>query len=198
MKLEMTSSPRQMASRLGVPGALGLVLVLGSAGTWWTSAPARRAELDALQDQVTQLRQQLQAGASSAGSGQKVARAVPLAVQAQAAWQALWRALPSQAQAAGMQTDVMNLARAQGLSIQSVQYGGGGLKALPGVWRQQMSLPVEAPYPVLRAWLAQLQRQPALSIDALDISRADPMSEQVKAKVSLSLWWRLADQGQQP
>jgi len=64
-------------------------------------------------------------------------------------------------------------------------------KAQPqGLWRQRMVMPVQTSYPALRTWVAALLRQPALSIDALDIQRADPMSDQVKAQVTVSLWWR--------
>jgi hypothetical protein len=35
-----------------------------------------------------------------------------------------------------------------------------------------------------------LLKEPALAIDAVDIQRADVMSEQIKGRVVLSLWWR--------
>ena len=66
-----------------------------------------------------------------------------------------------------------------------------GAPAAPStLWREQLQMPVQTTYTNLRAWLQSLQQQPALSIDALDIERTDPMSEQVKAQISVSLWWR--------
>lgn len=193
-----TMSLKRVASQLGAPGWLGLLMAACAAMAWGLVVPDQRAELDAELDQIAHLRQQLLTTTSAGGSRQAQATTPPLAEQAQAAWQHVWQALPSQAQGTDLQVEVLNAARAHGLSLQSVQYKGAALKALPLVWRQQISLPVEAPYPALRAWLAQLQRQPALSIDALDISRTDAMSEQVKARVAVSLWWRLADQGAKP
>jgi hypothetical protein len=53
-----------------------------------------------------------------------------------------------------------------------------------------MVMPVQAPYPALRSWLDRLQREPALTVDVLDIQRNDVQSDQVQAQVGISLWWR--------
>jgi hypothetical protein len=65
--------------------------------------------------------------------------------------------------------------------------------AMPqGLWRQRLTMPVEGNYPAIRIWLHSLLKQPALSLDALDIQRPEVMSDQVKGQVSVSLWWRQA------
>jgi NAD(P)H-hydrate repair Nnr-like enzyme with NAD(P)H-hydrate epimerase domain len=53
-----------------------------------------------------------------------------------------------------------------------------------------MTMPIEGSYASVRAWLAQLLNEPALSIDNVDLQRGDVMSDQVKARVTVSLWWR--------
>src|SRR3990167_9518114 len=89
-----------------------------------------------------------------------------------------------------MQVDVLESAQRAGMSMGAVEFSGDVLKNMPSVWRQKVILPVQAPYPVLRAWLFKLLQYPTLSIDALDISRTDVRSDVVKARVVISLWWR--------
>lgn len=180
---------RDLAARLGVPGWIGLMLCVGCVTAWVGLLPQLRTEVDAQREQVSLLREQL--GRSVAGAQGANAPEQPLAQRAQVAWGRWWQALPDRQQGMRMQADVLAAAKAHGVLTQSVQFQGGPMKALPTLWRQQLSLPAQALYPALRAWLAQLSSQKALSIDSLDISRSDPMSEQVKAQVTVSLWWRL-------
>lgn len=172
----------------GVPGLVALGLGLAVAWGWGIWLPALQAELVDAQDQVAQLRQRLKAGVDPARHAD-----VHQADGAEATWQALWASLPTAADAMHRQGALLSAATSQGLSIESVQYRGSATQALPGLWRQQVSLPLEAPYPAIRAWLGWVLQQPALSVDALDIARTDPMSEAVKARVQLSLWWRTGD-----
>lgn len=186
-------------ARLGWPGLVGLLM--GAVGGWgaWQALPAWRASVDEDEAQVLHLRRQLQRQAPQ-GTGAGGAR--PSAV-AQApkpdeitpalvrdTWARAWAALPTRADSVARQSAVLSLAGERGVAVPTVQYRGGALNALPSVWRQQMVLPVEAPYPALRAWLGAVLQDRAISLDALDVVRADPMGEQVKARVALSVWWR--------
>ncbi len=83
----------------------------------------------------------------------------------------------------------MASARERGLALTTVQFNGAA-QGTTGLWRQRLVLPVEGRYADVRSWLGQLLGEPALSLDALDIQRTDVMSDTVKAKVSVSLWWR--------
>ena len=58
------------------------------------------------------------------------------------------------------------------------------------LWRQRMVMPVSGTYPAMKAWMAQLIQEPALSIDELSLQRSDAASDQLQARVAVSLWWR--------
>ena len=188
-----------LLARLGWPGLVGLLM--GAAGTWgaWQVLPAWRASVDEDEAQVTHLRRQLQrqalpsagADAARAGAEPKVTKPdeiTPALVRD--TWSRTWAALPTRFDAVARQGAVLSLAGERGVAVPTVQYRGGPLNALPSVWRQQMVLPVEAPYPALRAWLGAVLQDRAISLDALEVVRADPMGEQVKARIALSVWWR--------
>lgn len=177
---------RRVAHSLGVPGLMGVGLGLAVAWGWLVWLPGVQSGLADARDEATHLRQQLSAEAGRPGG----LAATDPREEAEAAWQALWASLPGADEATGRQGGLLAAAAAQGITIQTVQYRGATPKALPGLWRQQMSLPLQAPYPALRAWLGWILQQPAISVDAVDIARTDPMSDAVQARVQLSLWWR--------
>lgn len=188
MSARQAASPwRQTAGRLGVPGLAGVSLGLLVGWGWLVWLPSAQAELTQAQDRAAMLRRQLQAGADPRTT------AMPGGTEqaADALWPGLWASLPPAADATQRQGRLLDAAASRGLMIQTVQYRGAALKGLPAVWRQQVSLPVEAPYPAVRAWLGWILQQPALSLDAVDIARSDPMSEVVKARVQVSFWWRM-------
>ena len=186
-------------ARLGWPGLVGLLM--GAAGAWggWQVLPAWRASVDEDEAQVVHLRRQLQrqvpqgneasaARVSAEPNPPKPDEITPALVRD--TWSRTWAALPKRADAVARQATVLALAGERGVAVPTVQYRGGALSTLPSVWRQQMVLPVEAPYPALRAWLGAVLQDRAVSLDALEVVRADPMGEQVKARVALSVWWR--------
>lgn len=168
--------------RLGLPGLLGLVLMAGAAWAHWAWLPRQKVQSDELASQARRLRHELLA---TAGQGPAQAVLTP-----DAAWQALWQSLPPATQRTALQSEVLASARAHGLTLAAVQFKGSP-EGPAGLWRQRVVVPVEGSYAELRAWLGQLLGQPALSLDALDIQRSDVMSDRVKARVSVSLWWRL-------
>ena len=190
-----------LLARLGWPGLVGLLM--GAVGAWgaWQAVPAWQAAVEEDEAQVLHLRHQLQqqadglarSDAATRSRSSAVAQPVPDDVTpalVRDTWARSWAALPMPADAVARQGAVLAQAAQRGVSVPSVQYRGGALTALPSVWRQQMVLPVEASYPALRAWLGAVLQDRAVSLDALDVVRADPMGEQVKARVSLSVWWR--------
>ncbi|MDE2401305.1 MAG: hypothetical protein KGL90_06540 [Burkholderiales bacterium] len=174
---------RQLLQRLGLPGLLGLIMMALAAWTHIGWLPTQQAEADAVASQARRLRHELLGANAAARSPQDKA------MTPETAWPTLWQALPTAAQRTRLQADVLDRARTLGLNVTAVQYRGGA-DGVPHLWRQRMVMPVEGPYPVVRAWLAQLLSEPSLSLDALDIQRPDVMSDSVKARVSVSLWWR--------
>ena len=185
--------------RLGWPGLVGVAAL---AGVLWVE----RAWLPQQQEQVQQtesdgrrLRHELQARAdalqAAASAASSASHAIDPKAGPRAVWAVLWDGLPDASERLALQSGVLSAAKDAGIALGSVQMRGELSPWLDktqaqGLWRQRMVMPVQTSYPALRTWLAALLRQPALSIDSLDIQRADPMSDQVKAQVTVSLWWR--------
>lgn len=175
--------------QLGWPGVLGAGLLLGCAGFIELALPQRREAVAQTESEVRRLRHGLVARAD-AGS---TAASTPAQADPAQSWAQLWFGLPDEGQRLAMQARVLDSAQQVGVPLQAVQWQGETVKwigPVHGLWRQRMVMPVQATYPALRTWLDRLQREPALTVDALDIQRNDLQSDQVSAQVSLSLWWR--------
>lgn len=175
--------------RVGVAGLLGALLLGGAAWAHFKWLPAQQAQIDEWGSQARRTRHELQAAVQAQASSQPEAPSTP-----DQAWQHLWQALPSADQRVALQSQVLAQARQQGLVINAVQYQGSKQTWAEQdgavLWRQRMVMPVEGGYGAVRLWLAQMLQQPALSLDSLDLQRSDVASDQVKARVSVSLWWR--------
>ncbi|MFN3885399.1 MAG: hypothetical protein ACK4MG_00435 [Aquabacterium sp.] len=185
---------------LGLPGCLGLLLLGGVAWAEWHLLPAWHGEAEQAAEQTVALRRKLHvlteptvaAASASAASG------VAPPSEPEAAWSLLWQALPTEAQRAALQNQVLQAATRQGLEIDAVQYRGERVPLSSdgdGLWRQRMVMPVQGPYPAVRRWLTEIERLPSAGVDALSLERKDPGTDEVQAQVSVSLWWR---QGRQP
>ena len=182
--------------QLGWPGLIGAALLLACA--WFTQLelPKRHEALAQAESDVRRLRHGLIARATP--GSEAATEALRLNEPAQA-WASLWTSLPDEGQRMARQARVLDSAAQVGVPLQSVQWQGEAVKwlapagadaATSGLWRQRMTMPLQAPYPALRTWLDRLQREPGLTVDAIDIQRDDVQSDQVRAQVSLSLWWR--------
>ena len=203
-----TSSPDAVVARsrsvqlprwlrqLGWPGLVGAALLLACA--WFTQLelPRRQEALAQAESDVRRLRHGLIARATPGSETSTEADRLNAPSQA---WASLWSSLPDEGQRMARQARVLDSAAQVGVPLQSVQWQGEAVKwlapagadtATSGLWRQRMTMPVQAPYPALRTWLDRLQREPGLTVDAIDIQRNDVQSDQVRAQVSLSLWWR--------
>jgi hypothetical protein len=173
-----------VVNRLGLPGLLGTLLLGAAAWCQWGWLPPQREQVEAQASKARQLRHELlKSGPEAGGSASALTPAE--------AWQTLWQKMPEATQRTPLQSTVMASARERGLILTTVQFNGAA-QGTTGLWRQRLILPVEGRYMDVRSWLGQLLSEPALSLDALDIQRTDVMSDTVKAKVSVSLWWRLA------
>ena len=193
LSLELfTTRVRQTLTWLGWPGVSGLVLLLCAwvlHGVW---LPDLQAEHDEVQSQVDLLRHQLQsqAQAASATEGAQGAKAAASSLTAEQAWAALWQRLPAHADITARQADALDRTTRLGLRLDRVQFKGAPGKDLPQVWRQQITLPLQGRHADLMAWLTHAWAQADWSIDGLDLTRDDVMSDQVKARVTLSIWAR--------
>lgn len=184
--------------QLGWPGLIGAGLLLSCAWFIQWELPQRRAGVAQTESDVRRLRHGLLARSHAERQGAGGLRHD----EPRHAWLRLWSGLPDEQQRLALQGRVLASAAQVGVPLQAVQWQGEAVKWVgpagasdalgPGLWRQRMTMPVQAPYPALRTWLDRLQQEPALSVDALDIQRQDVSSDLVQAQVSLSLWWRQA------
>jgi hypothetical protein len=169
-------------------------MLASAAWTLWHWLPQQQALSDELGSQSRRLRHELQAKLDAHARPLQVVAGAKHVDSPQAAWQALWQAMPDAQQRLPLQAGLLDSAHKQGLLISAVQYRGapepGAQQAGQTIWRQRMSMPIEGSYPALRAWLALQLQNPAMAIDALDIQRDDASSERVKARIELSLYWR--------
>lgn len=182
--------PRYL-KQMGLAGLMGAVLLGLAAWAHWAWLPAQQDALDKLGSQARRMRHELQAevnGVETSGGS-----AAPIQ-SPEAAWDALWQGLPMATQRVALQGMVLAAAHDQGVSVSSVQYLGSrapwSVRDGAVLWRQRMVMPVSGSYPALKAWMAQLLKEPALSIDDLAMQRTDPASDQLQARVTVSLWWR--------
>lgn len=184
------------ARRCGLAGLMGLALLGGAAWAHWAWLPAQRAEVDQLASQVRRTRHELLAASAPPSSPQDALKQ-PAVGSPQQAWQGLWQSLPTSDERVALQAQVLDKAKAHGLGISAVQYQGSrqtwAAQAQTVLWRQRMVMPVEGGHAAVHAWLADLLKEPSLSIDSVELQRSDVMSDQVKARVSVSLWWRRLD-----
>lgn len=188
-----TTGLRFATRRLGVVGWLGLLMLGVAVWLHLSVVPVQRAAVMQLESDVRQARHQLSEAVANQTEASKLVRID----KPDQAWQALLDGLPDQTQRTRLQADVLAAARSQGLLVQSVKWRGApeAWSNAPQLWRQRMQIPVEGPYLAVRRWVDALLRQGALSLDAIDVQRGDLMTDQVKAQVSLSLWWRVAPKG---
>lgn len=187
--------------RLGWPGLCGLALLALAAWVHHAWVPAQTEAVAQTESQARRLRHALRERAEAQAAAQRAATeaAAQARIDPQAGprelWSLLWQALPEADARWRLQQHVLSTAREAAVPLGTVQWRGDWEPwtdpAHPqGLWRQRMSLPVQLPYPVLRTWLSLLLREPALTLDAIEVQRTDPLSPEVKAQVSVSLWWR--------
>lgn len=180
---------------LGVPGGLGLIMMLVSAWVILMWVPDRHAQTEALSSQVRHLRHDLQSNLTAEGVNQDDAgRQSP-----ERAWQSMWDTLPLDSQRVELLKKLTSSAAKMGISSSSIQYRGAleswSVHAGQALWRQRLTLPVQGRYGDLRSWIGTVLSRPYVSLDALDIQRSDTSSDVVSGRVSLSLWWRVEREG---
>ncbi|TAK88739.1 MAG: hypothetical protein EPO09_17740 [Aquabacterium sp.] len=182
--------------QLGLAGIMGSSLLMAAGWAQWHWVPEQQAALDKLASQARHLRHDLQqASPLSDPAEQNVRVRSP-----EAAWDALWQGLPDAAQRVPLQSAVLSAASKRGVAISGVQYQGArqpwSEREGQVLWRQRMVMPASGSYPAVKAWLAAMLKEPALSIDEVSLQRGDLASDQVQVRVAVSLWWRKPEKAQ--
>ncbi len=175
----------RVSQQLGLPGWVGMALLVLAAWGEWSALPALQRQIDQAAKETHRIRQAVQQG----GIGAQ-AQATP-----EQAVASLMARLPTPEQRSTVLAGILEAARAQKLTIDSMQLHQtsdrieGGPETRAGVSRQQIEVPIKGSYPQIRAWLVSLlQEQSALSLDDLQLKRMDAQTDQLDARVSLSLW----------
>lgn len=171
-----SGSTAHAVKRLGVPGWLGLLLLLTVAWLQLYELPRlQRQKLTAtlaVQVQVQQL-----ASALRSERGQDNA----------SHWRLLRGQLPELNNQSTLLANMLETARTQGLQPQGLQVSAQDVAAVPCLQSLQISLPVRASYASLRAWMEQsLANQPGLALDGLSLRRNDLNADEFDAQLSFT------------
>lgn len=164
--------------RLGMPGIVGLGLMLFCASFYLGSIAPAQAELVNLQREAAQL--QAVAGSPGAGAGAGEGEGEGEGGERRAASAALrpLTAFPE------LLKELNLLAQQHGIAIDRASYA---LSEREGQRRMEISLPLVAGYPLLRAYLRDLMLLKAPpSLDELSFKRRQAGDPQVEANVRLS------------
>lgn len=195
----MNASPH--IRRFGLPGFIGAFLLSLSAWLHHFWVPGQEGQLAQMESMNRRARHELNEEASQrlktretdedGGAGSALAGATNV----RGLWTIAWARLPQDTSRLALQEEVFTSAAASGMGVAGAQMGGAWEPWLPatspqGLWRQRIAMPVKGSHASLRAWVGRLQRLPAVTIDSIEMQRADLLSGEVRARVSLSLWWR--------
>lgn len=180
--VEIKRRLERAVKRLGPPGLLGLLALLLAAGLllasqgWGFEAARLQAEADELS---RQLRSQRAAGLSQG----------PAATPATAEqWQ---QALPSAELRQQRLADLLEVGTRMGLVSARTEHRLS-VDASAGLERLRVSMPLVGTYAQLRAFIAAaLRHDPALSLDALKLRRANPQATELEADLVWSLHGRI-------
>ena len=164
------------ALRLGTAGIAGVVLLTGCA---MAMAWLRWQERD---DSTAQRIVQLRAGLQQAASPPRPA----------ATAQSFVAELPALDQVPHFIETLHHQATRSGLQIERAEYRSPTLAA-GLVMRSQLVLPLTGRYPDIARWLGQvLQQNPSAAIDELSLQRESADSDQVRARIVISHYSRVA------
>jgi len=173
--------------RFGLPGAFGLlcligaaVLLLGPARSWEAQASVAQADADTLRARLRR---------------QPVVVEVP---QEQAQPRHLVASLPEVSDRQARLGDLLTLALKQGLNSSRTEHRITRDDKL-GLERLRITMPVQGTYAQLRGFIEQALRQdPALSLDSLKLRRNNPAAGEIEAELVWSLHARSVMAGATP
>lgn len=164
--------------RLGVPGVLGIGVLLACAGFWISALQPAQAELAAQQRALERLRARSPLQPVAAGGPEEELRRFQ-------------RLFPSAAALTDELERLHRLARRAGLDLAQGEYRLE--RRGTGLWSYRVNLPVRGSYPQLRDFVAAvLKDMPIASIDALRFERKKALDSQLEAQIRLTVHVRPA------
>lgn len=165
------------ASRMGWLAALGVGLIVFAAVFYLSGVRSTEAALAGTQAQIEALR----AGETLGREGRAVS-----AEQRLARFQEF---LPPASDLPEMLASVHQAADTHGIALENAQYKESREKGSP-VMRYQMTLPLRASYPQIRAWLAEVMNgAPNAVLEELSLKRESAGNEELNARARLSLYF---------
>jgi hypothetical protein len=176
------------ARRLGLPGAVGTLLMAAAGGAALVGLPNLRA---GLQDDEQALRVARQRAAQAM---QTVSLATPPTDPAARFVQAF----PAPDSQHRRVERVLALAATQGLASRRSESRRQS-EAVPGLQRLRLTVPVEGDYPRIRRYVElALRDDPALALDRLRLERASAGERGLRGELHWSLWMRGPDASRGP
>ena len=168
----MKARLEQLLRRLGIPGVLGLGVLLACAGFYIDALVPAEREARAQRLALEKLRARPRAPAAPAGREAELKRFYGL--------------FPEAAQLTDEVERLHDLARATGLDLAHAEYRLE--RPAAGLWAYRATLPVRGTYAQLRSFLsAVLSEVPIASVDALRFERKKAVDAQIEAQVRVTL-----------
>lgn len=166
---------RRWRTDAGLPGLLGLTLLGAALWLELMTVPALRVDTRVLQAQTHRVQAQAR-------------QPLRLAPTAQDVLGTFYARLTPRAQRDQALARMLQKAQAQGLTLETIQLHVDDQDRGP-IERQTLALPVKGSYAQIRGWIADvLHDSDAVSLDDLELHRDDPQTDQLRARLTLSLW----------
>ena len=179
LRNSLQGQPRQLLTRLGVPGITAIGVLTACAAFYISIMMPMDARIDAVRDSVRTLTDQV--GQATSGSRQG---ALPVAEQLAE----FHRLFPRHGQLTDTVDKVFKAARSQGIFLQQGEYRMAEDQA-GKLQRFQILLPVKTEYPKIRRFLARLSAElPTLALEHIQFERQKIGDTQVEATIKLALY----------
>lgn len=163
---------------LGLPGILGLGLLVFVCGWYFSTLRPEQLRLDDLRQQIAKAHEQ------HAMSGNDVG--IPATPADKLA--AFYGFFPRPATLPDLLEKIFAVAKGQGLQLDLAEYRVSGDNA-GGLTQFQLTLPMRGSYPQIRKFVAGAMAEvPALSLDSIQFDRQKVGDSMVDAKVKLSVY----------
>ena len=166
---------RRWRTDAGLPGLLGAVLLGAALWLELMTVPALQGGTLVLQAQAHRVQVQAR-------------QPLRLPPTAQDVLSTFYGRLTPRAQRDQALARMLQKAQAQGLTLETIQLHVDDQDRGP-IQRQTLTLPVKGSYAQIRGWIADvLHDSDAVSLDNLELRRDDPQTDQLQARLTLSLW----------
>lgn len=179
LRSAMQGHPRQLLSRLGVPGIAAIGMLTACAAFYASVMMPMGARIDEVQESVRSLSERVEQVTRGSRQGD-----LPVAEQLAE----FYRLFPQQNQLTDTVGKVFEIAGLQGIALQQGEYRVAEDQA-GKLRRFQMVLPVKAEYPNIRRFLTRLAADvPTVVLEHIQFERQKIGDLQVEATIKLALY----------